>query len=143
MNFSLKGNSTVIASLRHSGKSELARMLILKEKHKFQSIFVISPTNKCNCFYDFIDQKNIIDNYSDEWITELFSSMEKLNLGKNQKSSDAVHTLLVIDDSASGDGLKNSKSLERLFTIGRHFFISTVVICQRIKSLSTTCRIIY
>ena len=141
MNFSLKGNTTVIASLRHSGKSELARMLILKEKNRFQSTFVISPTNKCNCFYDFIDKKNVIDNYSDEWITELFSSMEKLNLGKNQKSSDAVHTLLVIDDSASGDGLKNSKSLERLFTIGRHFFISTVVICQRIKSLSTTCRI--
>ena len=142
MNFTLKGNTTVIASLRHSGKSELARMLILKEKKKFDSIFVISPTNKCNCFYDFIDdQRNIIENYSDEWITQLFSSMEKLNLGKNEKSDDAVHTLLVIDDSASGDGFKNSKSLERLFTIGRHFFISTVVICQRIKSLSTTCRI--
>ena len=141
MNFSLKGNTTVIASLRHSGKSELARMLILKEKHKFQSIFVISPTNKCNCFYDFIDQKNIIDNYTDEWVNELFSSMEKLNLGKNEKSTDAVHTLLVIDDSASGEGFKNSKSLEKLFTIGRHYFISTLVICQRIKSLSTTIRI--
>ena len=43
MNFTLKGNTTVIASLRHSGKSELARMLILKEKKKFDSIFVISP----------------------------------------------------------------------------------------------------
>ena len=67
--------------------------------------------------------------------------MEKLNLGKNEKSSDAVHTLLVIDDSASGEGFKNSKSLEKIFTIGRHFFISVVVICQRVKSLSTTCRI--
>ena len=141
MNFSLKGNAIVISSLRHSGKSELARMLILKEKTKFQYIFVISPTNKCNCFYDFIDKKNIIDNYSDEWVNELFSKMEQLNLGKNEKSTDAVHTLLVIDDSASGEGFKNSKSLEKLFTIGRHYFISTLVICQRIKSLSTTIRI--
>ena len=141
MNFTLKGNTTVIASLRHSGKSELARMLILKEKNNFDSIFVISPTNKCNCFYDFIDQRNVIDNYSDEWVNQLFSKMEKLNLGKNEKSSDAVHVLLVIDDSASGEGFKNSKSLEKIFTIGRHFFISVIVICQRIKSLSTTCRI--
>ena len=96
MNFTLKGNTTVIASLRHSGKSELARMLILKEKNNFDSIFVISPTNKCNCFYDFIDQRNIIDKYSDEWVNQLFSKMEKLNLGKNEKSSDAVHVLFII-----------------------------------------------
>ena len=75
MNFTLRGNATVIASLRHSGKSELARMLILNGKKKKKklflkndSIFIISPTNKCNKFYDFIDQKNIVKNYSDEWI---------------------------------------------------------------------------
>ena len=53
-----------------------------------------------------------------------------------------LYILLVIDDSASNDGFKNSKSIEKLFTIGRHFFISVIVIRQRIKSLSTTCRII-
>ena len=38
MNFTLRGNATVIASLRHSGKSELARMLILNGKKKKKKI---------------------------------------------------------------------------------------------------------
>ena len=142
MNFSLVNNTVVICGMRRSGKSELARILVMNEISKFHHIFAISPTNKCNNFYnEFVDEKNIILNYSGEWVDQLFLKMEELNLGKNKNSAGIIHTLLIIDDSASNEGFKSNNSLERLFTIGRHYHISVLLICQRIKSLSTTCRI--
>ena len=142
MNFTLLENTIVICGMRRSGKSELARILIMNEKKKFNHIFAISPTNKCNKFYDeFVEEKNIISNYSGEWVDQLFVQMENVNLGKNKNSENIINTLLIIDDSASNEGFKTNNSLEKLFTIGRHYFISVLLICQRIKSLSTTCRI--
>ena len=142
MNFSLLNNTVVICGMRRSGKSELGRILVKTEKSKFNHVFAISATNNCNNFYnEFVDEKNIILIYSEEWVNQLFAKMEEMNLGKNKNSPDIVNTLLIIDDSASNEGFKSSNSLERLFTIGRHYHISVLLICQRIKSLSTTCRI--
>ena len=141
MNFKLLNNTVVISSLRNSGKSELCRMLILSQKSDFDHIFAISSTNKCNNFYDFIDQKNVLTEFDDQWIDLLLKKCEEINLGKIKSSIDAIHTLLILDDCASSSSFKSSRSLERLFTLGRHYHLSLIVITQRIKSLSTTCRI--
>ena len=96
MNFSLVDNTVVICGMRKSGKSELARILVMNEKDKFHHIFAISPTNNCNNFYnEFVDEKNIILNYSGEWVDQLFAKMEEMNLGKNKNSAGIVSTLLI------------------------------------------------
>ena len=63
MNFKLKGNTTVISSLRHSGKSELCRMLMLSQQEDFDHVFVVSCTNKCNIFYDWVNPNNILTEF--------------------------------------------------------------------------------
>ena len=141
MNFKLKGNTTVISSLRHSGKSELCRMLMLSQQEDFDHVFVISCTNKCNNFYDWVNPNNILTEFSDEWIDLLIKKCEELNLGKTKNSIDSVETLLVLDDCASSSNFKGSRGLEKLFTLGRHYHLSLIVLTQRIRSLSTTCRI--
>ena len=140
MNITLKLNATIICGMRNSGKSEIARTLILTEKDKFDIIFAISPTDSCNGFYNFIEQQNVIENYSDEWVDALIEKMKNKNLGKNSRSPDAYHCLLVIDDCGGNTGWKNSRSLEALFSKGRHYMISTLVIIQRIRSVSVTIR---
>ena len=140
MNVTLKLNATIICGMRNSGKSEIARTLILAEKDKFDIIFAISPTDACNGFYNFIEKQNVIEDYSEEWVDALISKMKDKNLGKNARSPDAYHCLLVIDDCGGNSGWKNSRSLEALFSKGRHYMISTLVIIQRIRSVSVTVR---
>ena len=140
MNVTLKLNATIICGMRNSGKSEIARTLILSEKDKFDCIFAISPTDACNGFYSFIEKQNVIENYSDEWVEALIEKMKNKNLGKNANSPDAYHCLLIIDDCGGNSGWKNSRSLEALFSKGRHYMISTLVIIQRIRSVSVTVR---
>ena len=55
-----------------SGKSEMLRNSVMAEQNRFFKIFVKSPTNITNCFYnDFIPKDNICSEWSDEWVEVL------------------------------------------------------------------------
>ena len=83
--FSILNKCVSLCSMRGSGKSEMLRYLVMAEQHKFYKIFVISPTNVTNGFYnDFIPKENIFSEWSDEWVESLLSTLKNIN--KNKKS---------------------------------------------------------
>ena len=65
--FSILNKCLSLCAMRGSGKSEIMRYLVMAEQHKFFKIFVISPTNITNGFYNnFIQKENIISQWSDD-----------------------------------------------------------------------------
>ena len=57
--FSCLNKCISLCAMRGSGKSEMLRYIVMAEQHKFHKIFVISPTNITNSFYnDTIPKEN-------------------------------------------------------------------------------------
>ena len=58
--FTLVDKCSLLVAKRNSGKSRLLRYLVNCEKEEFHKIFVISPTECVNSFYQGITSKDCI-----------------------------------------------------------------------------------
>ena len=84
--FSILNKCLSLCAMRGSGKSEMLRFLVMAEQHKFFKIFVISPTNITNGFYnDFIPREKIFPEWSDEWVENLIEILKNINKNKNSQ----------------------------------------------------------
>ena len=93
----------------------------MAEQHKFHKIFVISPTNVTNGFYnDFIPKENIFSEWFDEWITELLKILSNINRNKKSQMDNPKNILIILDDCCSNTRFHASKIFEKIFTTGRH-----------------------
>ena len=142
INFSLLNQCVSLCGMRGCGKSEMLRYLVMAEKHKFHKIFVISPTNVTNGFYnDFIEKQNIIQNWTDEWVNKLLEILQNLNKNKQCENDNPIHVLLILDDCCSNTRFHNSKTFERIFTISRHCNLSCIITSQYITHIPPSARV--
>ena len=129
--FTLLNRSIICIAKRCSGKSELIKFVVKKsiQNNEFNKIFVFSTTNIVNEFYNsFICEKCIIQNYSENWTNKLIDIMTLKNKGKTKQSQNPYNVLLILDDMASDISMHHSESIKKLYTRGRHSFISIIVI---------------
>lgn len=145
MKFTLINNIIVLCAKRRSGKSLLLRYLVKQQEHYYKKIFVICPTEDINKFYqkdDFIPKTNIFKEYNEEWVESLLSSMAKENEGLTEgKDNDkAKKVLLILDDCCSDANFNSLQSLKKLFTRGRHAFISLIITSQYPNHIPPICR---
>ena len=111
----LKDKVVLLCAKRNSGKSYLLRYLVRRQKHFFDSIFVICPTESINQFFsrdDFINPKNIMTEYDEEWIDKLIKKMTNLNKGKDKTSHDFKRVLIILDDAVADIDLHNSNTFK-------------------------------
>ena len=135
MNFSLLNNRIGLLGKTNSGKSQLLKYMLMKEKHKFHKIFVISPTESVLKFYsDIVPQNQIFHNFSDEWISSLLKKLTDYKKNNDKK----FNVLLILDDV--GSDCHNSKELARIFTMGRHLNISIILTMQFLYQVPPVCR---
>ena len=131
-----------LCGMRGSGKSEMLRYLVMTEQHKFYKIFVISPTNITNGFYnDFIPKENIFSQWSDEWIESLLLAFKNNNKNKQSQKDKPQNVLLILDDCCSNTKFHDSKSFEKLYTTGRHYYISVINTSQYITHIPPSARV--
>ena len=141
INFSILNRCVSLCGMRGCGKSEMLRYLVMAEQHKFYKIFVISPTNVTNGFYnDFIEKQNIIQNWSDEWVNKLLEILQNLNKNKKCQNDNPKNVLLILDDCCSNTRFHNSKIFEQIFTISRHFFLSCIITTQFVYHIPPSAR---
>ena len=127
--FNILNRTICLCAKRASGKSQLLRYILLKNKHLFKKVFCICPTEHINKFYeDVIPKENIFDEYKEPWIQQLMKKMGDVNAGKSDK--EAYHILLILDDCCSDNNFHQSKSLKQLFTKGRHYKITLIITAQ-------------
>ena len=140
--FSILNKCLSLCAMRGSGKSEMLRFLVMAEQHKFFKIFVISPTNITNGFYnDFIPPQNIFNEWSDEWIESLLLALKNINKNKQSQKDNPKNVLLILDDCCSNTKFHNSKTFEKIFTIGRHFFLSCIITSKYITHIPPSSRV--
>ena len=141
INFSCLNRCISLSAMRGSGKSEMLRYLVMAEQHKYNRIFVISPTNITNGFYnDFIPKENIFSEWSDEWVENLIEILKNLNKNKKSQTDSPKNVLLVLDDCCSNTRFHNSKTFEKIFTTGRHYFLSCIITSQFITHIPPSAR---
>ena len=116
--FTILNKCVSLCAMRGSGKSEMMRFLVMAEQHKFFKIFVISPTNITNGFYNFIPKENIFSEWSDEWVQNLIEVLKNINKNKKSQKDKPHNLLLILDDCCSNTKFHNSKTFEKLYTIG-------------------------
>ena len=82
-NFTIVNKTTALLAKRNSGKSCLLKYLVEAERHNFNKIFVICPTEKINKFYsDFVEDDCIFDNYNKKWVNKIIDKMTEINANK-------------------------------------------------------------
>ena len=141
INFTCLNKCISLCAMRASGKSEMLRYLVMAEHHKFQKIFVISPTNITNGFYnDFIPKENIFSEWNNEWIEKLLEILKNLNKNKKSQTDSPKNVLLILDDCCSNTKFHNNKIFERIFTTGRHYFLSCIITSQFITHIPPSAR---
>lgn len=127
--FEVLNKTICLTARRNSGKSQLLRYIILKNNKKFNTMFLVCPTEKITKFYgDVFKKENVFETYSDNWIEQLMNKMAKANEGKTDK--EAKHILLVLDDVCSDTDFHHSKTFKQLFTKGRHYKITLIITAQ-------------
>ena len=142
INFSILNRCISLCAMRGSGKSELLRYLVMAEQYKFHKIFVISPTNVTNGFYnDFIPKENIFSEWSNEWVEKLIEILQNLNKNKKSQLDKPKNVLLILDDCCSNTRFHNSKTFERIFTTARHCFLSCLITSQYITHIPPSARV--
>ena len=131
-----------LCAMRASGKSEMLRFIVMAEQHKFFKIFVVSPTNITNGFCNFLPKENIFSEWSDEWVESLLSTLSNINKNKKSQKDQGVHNvLLILDDCCSNTRFHNSKTFEKIFTTGRHYFLSCIITSQFITHIPPSARV--
>jgi hypothetical protein len=135
--FTLIDKCTLLCAKRNSGKSRLLRYLVICEKEHFDKIFVISPTECVNAFYNCITSKDCIyDEYNDDWMMRLINKMTTVTAEKKNKK-----VLIILDDCIADTDFHHTKALKILYARGRHINIAVILTTQYINSVSPFMRL--
>ena len=134
----LISNTTSLVAKRNSGKSILLKYLVDCQKHEFDKIFVICPTETINRFYSSIVPSScIMDEWNEAWAEELIQRMTKVNAGVPAEKRKNV--LLILDD-VFADMNSMSPALKRVYLRGRHCGLGLICTCQYLYNLPPVCR---
>ena len=63
-----------------------------------------------------------------------------MNKNKKNQSDKPNNVLLILDDCCSNTKFHNSKTFEKIFTIGRHYFLSCIITSQYITHIPPSAR---
>jgi hypothetical protein len=139
IDLTLVNKTTAFIAKRNSGKSCLLKYLVEHEKHCFDKIFVICPTESINRFYkDIVDENCLFDSYQESWTEQLISSLTKINA--DTKPEERKKVLLIYDDILSDIDFHQSPAIKKIFTRGRHVGLSIICTCQYLYQLPPICR---
>ena len=136
----LKNKLISLIAKRNSGKSYLLRYMVKIQKHDFDKIFIICPTNIINDFYKNITEKdNIFNEYNELWMESLIKNMTDIN-SRLEHEKKRKNVLLILDDLVADIRFASCKSLKLLAIRGRHIGISIIMTSQYINTIPPVIR---
>ena len=135
----LKNKLISLIAKRNSGKSYLLRYMVKIQKHEFDKIFIICPTNILNDFYKNLTEKdNIFNEYNELWMESLINKMTDIN--SRLENVKRKNVLLILDDLVADIRFASCKSLKLLAIRGRHIGISIIMTSQYINTIPPVIR---
>jgi hypothetical protein len=115
-----------VASKRNSGKTVLITELLheLVKSKRADIVVVLSGSAGLNKDYTSVVPPSLILPFSEDWLRGLWDRQARMEPGERD------HVVVVADDILSDPAAQYSEMLGRLFALGRHADISTVLISQ-------------
>eukprot|EP00952_Eustigmatos_sp_NYUAD-ZCMA_P011399 46339-Eustigmatos_ZCMA.PRE.1 len=86
MKVDLKDKFVTLCARRGSGKSEMMKWLINKQRSAFKEIFVISPSSFNDYWKGIVPDENVMSEFKEEWVEALVNKMAEANKGKTKAS---------------------------------------------------------
>ena len=135
----IKNKLISLIAKRNSGKSYLLRYLVKIQKHEFNKIFIICPTETLNDFYKNItDKENVFSEYNETWMQTLIEKMTNINSKLDKMKRKNV--LVILDDLVADVNFASCKSLRILAIRGRHIGITIITTTQYINTIPPVIR---
>ena len=128
--------SCCIVSRRNSGKTHLMQYLTnhLLENELIDYCILFSETaHLSGDFSELLPKKSILDKFDEKSINKIIKYQEKQKAKKKK-----TQCLIIVDDSISCVNNDFQKLINKLFSKGRHWNISVVLINQYIKDVIST-----
>ena len=131
-------STIAIISKRNSGKSFLAKYLLhqLMKQGKIQSVYIFSKTERISRSFDCFPDELIIDHYDPEIIDAIFKNQE-MSIQKVGKEK-TPNVCLIFDDLVSSIPV-NCPTLNRIFTLSRHYNVQLMILAQVCRAVFSPC----
>lgn len=127
--------SALILGASGSGKTVMVRALIQLLAKKFSWGCVVSPTAEASGDFAFLPSDMIFNELKPEWYAKVIEyQKQQMANGKKKNAFIIIDDLLGSDTDGYGDALK------QLFSSGRHFGLTPILLCQSIKNISPVVR---
>lgn len=126
------------ASPRGSGKTHALRHILTKIKSRFNHAYIFSETAPVQeDVYNFVPKEHLFDHFDESAMSQIFNKQKEIyerNKGLKEKDKIKNDILIVIDDCINSKEFQHSAVLKNLFTLGRHYHISVVILLQNLSS---------
>lgn len=129
--------SMICVASRRRGKSELIKYIYetLDLGNEYDHIIVLSQSEESLDHYsEFVHGDMFLKDFDDQTIEKIIS------ISKKMEANDEPRKFLVIIDDVISDDIKHSKSIERLYAIGRHYRTSVILISQLLTNINVCAR---
>lgn len=143
LTITLKDKCLYVVAKRNSGKSVLIKYLVSKQKHLFDKIILICPSECLNGDYTrdgLINPKYVYEQYDESFINKLIEKMTAVNEGKSKTDKDFKRVLLILDDAMADTKFHLSPSFKKLLARSRHFGCSLIFSSQSINGFPPLAR---
>ena len=134
--------TTLFCAKRGSGKSVLCKYLVEANRHKFEKVFVVCPTEDINHHYQkggLVPKNCIYTEWNEQWADSLCKNLQKVNANKSKKEMKMV--LLILDDIFADVDFHHSPILKSIFMRSRHYGLAVFSLVQTLTSAPPYLRI--
>jgi hypothetical protein len=121
--------SMVIYGMRFVGKTVLCHHIIEKLHERFDDAYLLSETVKLQPdAWHFVPEDNVADFFDEALLKKILDTQKEKRdeVGKDK----LPHVLVVLDDVVSDINVVRSEVLNKMFTLGRHYNLSVILLSQ-------------
>ena len=131
--------SMILVGMRRTGKTHAISCLLKQIGKQYDAVFLMSETCEVqdNCF-EFIPDRHKFNGFKEDIVKRILDTQKKIKR-YNQTHEEHEHknipdVLIILDDCINDHSIRHSKTLNDLFTMGRHFKVSIISLVQALTN---------
>ena len=140
----------LIVGQKNVGKSVLVRWICRQYAQDFSYIVVFTPTALNGFYQEFLPASHIHDDYDEAVMLKImekqthFREQYEAKVKRGDKDAKPVRALCIFDDVLGSSTIKleqrKNNVLNKIWTCNRHWFLSCLVVTQRLTGVPTSLR---
>ena len=140
-----KGFSGIIYGKRGTGKTHMLKHFLYENKKLFDECYLFSETAHLQPKeYNFLPKHHIYRGYDESKLNDIYDKQEKDVQEKlaNKKEKYIKDIVIIFDDVISNEKIRHSQAFNGLYTKGRHYHITPIILTQSIGGQNSVPKIV-